>query len=864
MAGLVLAAAALALAAATTVTAPAPDPIVAGAWRSPGSAALSPHPGRAGPLSADERAMAEAAWRYLSNNTQPATGLINAVEGYPSATLWDTGSGIAGIIAAHGLGLIDRAEAVRRLEAILITVARLPLFHDRCPNKAYDTSSAAKVGYDNKPGEIGCSALDVGRLLAAVRIAVQRLPELGPAADAAVGHLNVAAFVDHGQLQGLQPGPDGGVALLQEGRLGYEEYAAKAFRSFGLDVGEAARPQPYGTVTLNGVRIAYDARDPKVFGAHNYVVSESAVLDGVEFGWNEPDDVEPDAYAHRVGWYASLADALYRAQAARYQRTGILTARTEHQLLGPPYFVYDSLFSDGQAWATITDTGQSVPAAAAMASKAAVGLWALWATDYTGKLFAATQSLVRPERGVLEGRLESGATIETATLNTNGIILESLFYKVGGPLARPERARRLPAAAAAAAITPPVTPLAAPPPGSANAEPGRPRHGALTPAELEAARIAWRYFENNTQPRTGLVNAVDNYPSTTMWDTSAALAAIVAARELGLIDAGDAETRLRRIVEALGHLRLFRDRCPNKAYNTATLVPTDYGNVPAQIGCSAIDVGRVLVWMHVVADRYPALRPAVATAVAHFNAGMLVRNGELWGATLVRNQIELRQEGRLGYEEYAAKGFELWGHRAAKAASPQPYDIGMVEGVPVAHDRRDLPTTGGNNAVVTESAALDGIEFGWASPGASAPDPWTVTQARDVFLAQQRRYEHSGVLTARTEHQLLKAPHFVYDSIFANGRTWPTIDVSGAAVPGAAAVATKAAVAMWVLWPDAYSDLLFRTVIPGRDPARGFYEGFFEAGGTLKAFTANNNGIILEALLFKVRGPLITLGQPRP
>ena len=43
-------------------------------------------------------------------------------------------------------------------------------------------------------------------------------------------------------------------------------------------------------------------------------------------------------------------------------------------------------------------------------------------------------------------------------------------------------------------------------------------------------------FENNYQPETGLVNAVDTYPSTTMWDTASYMGALMAAYELRIID----------------------------------------------------------------------------------------------------------------------------------------------------------------------------------------------------------------------------------------------------------------------------------------------------------------------------------------
>jgi len=38
----------------------------------------------------------------------------------------------------------------------------------------------------------------------------------------------------------------------------------------------------------------------------------------------------------------------------------------------------------------------------------------------------------------------------------------------------------------------------------------------LSAADMEVARIAWKYFENNYNESTGLVNSVHAYPSTTM------------------------------------------------------------------------------------------------------------------------------------------------------------------------------------------------------------------------------------------------------------------------------------------------------------------------------------------------------------
>lgn len=859
------------------------DPVKPGSYTSPHLSSGQAHPGRTGALTPDEQHLAEAAWRYFINNTQASTGLVNAADAYPSATMWDTGSAIGAIVAARGLGLIDEGEASARLGKMLDTLATMPLFRDMCPNKAYNSATAARVTYTNQPGEIGCSALDVGRAMYWMRVVQQRFPALADKAAAAVAHWHPEKLVRDGQIFGTDPRPDGSVAFLQEGRLGYEEYGAKAFRLWGFDTHEAARAEPYGLVNLYGVTVPYDTRDPRVTGAHNYVVTESYVLDGIEYGWDEPDDVTSGPFEHSSGWIARSANRVYLAQERRFAQTGILTARTEHQLAGAPYFVYDTVFSDGQPWATITDTGESHPESSAVSLKGAIGLWTLWPTAYTDRLFAAVHSALDPEKGIYEGLFENGSgKIAAFTANNNGIILESLLYKLEGKILRPDPARIGPVKTSAsgpirpqaerpqvALIKPVAAPVAGPvssPVAATVAAPIAAPSAAQVPAQARGpsedehamAKVAWRYFENNTQPDTGLANAVDGYPSTTLWDTAAGFGAVVSAQRLGLISRTEAVARMGKALDTLATLHLFRGQCPNKVYNTRNATPANYSNEPAEIGCSALDAGRLLVWMKVVEQRYPELADKVRLAVRHWNIAMLVRNGELFGVQVQHGKQEAVQEGRLGYEEYSARGFAAWGLDTAKAAQPEPFATTMVEGVPIMHDTRSETSGGGLNALATESYLLDGIETGFgASLGGGQTGGWVKTQAGNVALAQQRRFERTGILTARTEHQLDQAPNFVYDSVYSEGTAFATQDARGNAVPKGAAVATKAALGIWTLWPGAYGDRLYKAVRQAFDGERGFYEGVLEGGGLIHALTANTNGIILEILLYRLDGPAL-------
>jgi hypothetical protein len=183
------------------------------------------------------------------------------------------------------------------------------------------------------------------------------------------------------------------------------------------------------------VEVPYDARDPRKFYQHNYVVSESYVLDGIEFDWDLTGDRDNSDRRHSHPWMADFAHRVYQAQENRFRATGILTARSEHQLEVEPYFVYDTVFTDGFAWNTITEDGKYVPQFAAVSLKAALGMWVLWKSEYTDRLFEAIATQSNPARGFHEGILENGkGPIRAFTANNNGIMLEALLYKAQGRL----------------------------------------------------------------------------------------------------------------------------------------------------------------------------------------------------------------------------------------------------------------------------------------------------------------------------------------------------------------------------------------------------------------------------------------------
>ena len=84
---------------------------------------------------------------------------------------------------------------------------------------------------------------------------------------------------------------------------------------------------------------------------------------------------------------------VYRAQEARWRNTQVLTAVTEDHVDRAPWFVYNSVHTNGRDWVAVTDKGEDAPAVRSLSTKAAFGWHALYGNDYTRKLLAAVPKL---------------------------------------------------------------------------------------------------------------------------------------------------------------------------------------------------------------------------------------------------------------------------------------------------------------------------------------------------------------------------------------------------------------------------------------------------------------------------------------
>ena len=240
------------------------------------------------------------------------------------------------------------------------------------------------------------------------------------------------------------------------------------------------------------------------------------------------------------------------------------------------------------------------------------------------------------------------------------------------------------------------------------------------------------------------------------------------ARSLDIINPKEFDKRTRHLLAALTKLPLFAGELPNRGYDTRSLQPIDYaGNAVTEgNGWSALDLGRMLASLYNLKTCHPEYTAAVDKIVLDWSYLRVVRDGILSSATVTKDKdgrlvTRVNPETRLGYEEYAARAFQLWGFDVERSAVGGEYQTTSVEGVQVPIGRRRSDTNSKNQYTVSNPFLLYGLEFGL--------DPQMRSLVLPILQAQSDRYRHTGTLTASATTLIDRKPYTVHSTITAQG-----------------------------------------------------------------------------------------------
>lgn len=377
---------------------------------------------------------------------------------------------------------------------------------------------------------------------------------------------------------------------------------------------------------------------------------------------------------------------------------------------------------------------------------------------------------------------------------------------------------------------------------------------SLGPTDDAQVRAAWAYFRSTRSGQTGLVETVAGSGFATPATMGDQIAAAIAADRLKIIDKREFDDTVSGLLNFLVSAPLSNGEMPGRFYSTRTGALIDPPALAHDPGWSAVEAGRLLVWLRILADKYPIYEPYVIKAVARWQTCRAVDDaGRLRRALPSAKGFRNEPDNGSGYADYAAQGFRAWGE--AVVTDPAPSDATVrVEDIDF--------TIVGKEPLLAAPYALLGIEFGWKTPAGGEEAREKETEAK-LWAVQAARWQRTGLATARSDFRRTSAPYLVTDAVLADGYPWSTTGDDGQAQPGLALTSTRAAFLMTALHGGDYAKRLLASVGTLYDPGAGWYEGRYEASGAYEwTRTAATNAAVLEALLTKQAGPLFKGSRP--
>ncbi|MFI3245722.1 MAG: DUF3131 domain-containing protein [Ferrimonas sp.] len=400
--------------------------------------------GRHGPLDDTERQWANVAWRYIKNNTDSQTGLINSQDQWPIISMANIGHGLAALHSAYQLKLIDDLIFDKALSKQLHFLNIMPLLNEQLPNRFYHTETGEMISNVNgQPGAAGWSGQELGQLLIWLNLFKRYYPAYAEYIDKAILRWDFCKLISpngdilDGQLEHGMTATN--FNIKNNSRLGTRQYAAYGYQLWGFDVYKSEKMLPLQEFKIYQVSFGVDGHDPRIDDIPNPLLTTPFFMSGILFNWDSAAQLKPsnnELHHHSASQLALQSRALYQLQEARFTQEGIHTARAAHVGEQGHLPLYDAIWALGSPFPpTITSDGKFLPKSALVSTQATFLMWALWKTAYTDELMLLIEPLYHEQKGWFEGRYEhSGGYQQRLSLATNSTVLSALLYKDTGPL----------------------------------------------------------------------------------------------------------------------------------------------------------------------------------------------------------------------------------------------------------------------------------------------------------------------------------------------------------------------------------------------------------------------------------------------
>ena len=796
--------------------------------------------------SEEEMKLARIAWKYIENNFNEKTGLTAAAHKYPSGALWDWANGVFGIYAARKFDIIDQERFEDMMSKFIMGMEKMELFNNELPNKTYNTNIAKMVDYANriKKDGTGWSAADMARLLSSLNMIEQCEENLAPQIEKLLLRYRYCRILSvDGNMYGGNYINDR-VQVTQEALTGYEEYLARGYQKWGHNADEAASYKHSKLVNIYGYDVPTDTRPFFI----NLVESEPFLYLGFEYGL---EDKQTGQFVYNV----------FKVQEERYNRTGQMTAMTEDNIDVSPYFLFNNIYTDGELWKTVNQHGEDYDEYKTVSTKAAIGMSYIMNNSYTDKLFNYMKSNYHPDKGFYAGIYEKRPGRNKAlTLNTNAVVLEAMLSAKMGPLQklhqldnrgvyddyrnRVNNFRCLPTEnkKVTMKVLEPFDPSMKESNLTTNCGGCNEKN-----QELEDAKIAWSYFENNYHPETGFVNGVNKYKIVKPEHIGRTLMATISAESLDIIYKDVFDKRISTLLKTLKKLPLYHNELPNLYYDakTAKLV-TKYGK-PAKNagGWDLYGIAHLMTGLYHLEQNYPQYREDVFKIIARWNFKRAIKK-----SSMENRWFDGKSKGGAKELEDYAKEFYVF--NALKFFNIKSYSH--------LYDERNLdykPAYDFEVPMAFKHRITNGESYLWAMMEQPYYQKYK-HYSSNIYLALKSRYTGTNKFATSSEEPLDRKPHWIQNTIYNHGKLWENLDRNGKAEHRKGLLSTKVAFVYEALYgyTDNYAQLLKDNI--EEDAKRegfGWYGGrYLKSKYMNKSLNIGTNSAILEALYYKKVG----------
>jgi len=360
---------------------------------------------------------------------------------------------------------------------------------------------------------------------------------------------------------------------------------------------------------------------------------------------------------------------------------------------------------------------------------------------------------------------------------------------------------------------------------------------------MAIARNAWNFFAPGVgvDPETGMPQAEVHYHEYTDWDLATYVQAIIDAEQIGLINrTGDwgANDRINKVLTGLETRTLMPNGLPYIWYSSTT---HDFTVNEAQV---ATDTGKLFVALNNLKFYDPTLQSRIDSLVYnHTNyEPRKISVDVLLGETI--NGIRSPNI----YDYYITRGFACFWPERFNQQAQGILDV-IMSREKVEYQGVSLPKA----KILSDPLLMCMFEF-------QENDPRIVNLTRDMYLAQEARYNATGKYTASSEGGTgLEGIPFTYQWItLADGRMWVSqiVQQNGQEqeVSMSPIIFYKAAIGLQALFNTPYTQNMVNYLTERMPfPTQGYVQGVDEDGRVLSSINLGvANGVVVTSARYAI------------